>query len=238
MTVDAEVVAAARSGDRRALDDVVAAYLPLVGNVVHRALPGDPEADDVVQETMLRVVRGLPALNDPERFRAWVVTTAIRQVRNHARGRRAALARRLPLDELVDPSDPGAQVADDAVERVTLARERQDLLAATRWLEPDERRVLALWWQEVNGELTRADVAAALSLSPAHTAVRVQRMKERLLTARTVLHAWRATPRCPGLADAGRGWGGEPERRWLKRLARHVRGCAVCAAVGVPRTSS
>ncbi|WP_156077121.1 sigma-70 family RNA polymerase sigma factor [Saccharothrix sp. NRRL B-16314] len=237
-TVGAEVVAAARSGDRRALDDLVAAYLPLVGNVVHRALPGDPEADDVVQETMLRVVRGLPSLNDPERFRAWVVTTAIRQVRNHARGRRAALVRRLPLDEAADPSDPGARVAEDAVDRVVVAQERQDMLAATRWLEPDEQRVLALWWQEVNGELTRAEVAQALSLSTAHTAVRVQRMKERLLTARTVLHAWRAAPRCPGLADAGRGWTGVPERRWLKRLARHVRGCAVCTAASAPRTSS
>ncbi|MEV1115455.1 sigma-70 family RNA polymerase sigma factor [Actinosynnema sp. NPDC049800] len=237
-TVDAEVVAAARSGDRRALDDLLAAYLPLVANVVHRALPGDPEADDVVQETMLRVVRGLPALDDPERFRAWVVTTAIRQVRNHARGRRAALARRLPLDGLADPSDLGARVADDAVDRVMAQQERRDMLAATRWLEPDEQRVLALWWQEVNGELTRAEVAEALSVSPAHAAVRVRRVKERLLTARTVLRAWRATPRCPGLADTGRGWAGVPERRWLKRLARHVRGCAVCAAVGVPRTSS
>ncbi|ROP42039.1 sigma-70 family RNA polymerase sigma factor [Saccharothrix texasensis] len=237
-TVDAEVVAAARSGDRRALDDLVAACLPLVHNVVRRALPGDPEADDVVQETMLRVVRGLPALNDPERFRAWVVTTAIRQVRNHARGRRAALARRLPLAAVAEAPDPRARVAEDAVERVAAAHERQDLLAATRWLAPDEQRVLALWWQEVNGELTRADVAEALALSPAHTAVRVQRMKERLLTARTVLHAWRATPRCPGLAATGRGWSGAPERRWLTRLARHVRDCPVCTVAGRPRTSS
>lgn len=236
-TVDVELVAAARSGDRRALEALVAAYLPLVHNVVRRALPGDPEADDVVQETMLRVVRGLPALDDPERFRAWLVTTAIRQVRNHARGRRAALARRLPLHEAVDPPDPGARVAEDAVNRVAAADERRVLLAATRWLEPDEQRVLALWWQEVNGELTRAEVARALALSPAHTAVRVQRMKERLLIARAVLRAWQATPRCPDLADAGRGWTGAPERRWLKRLARHVRDCPMCAAAA-PRASA
>ncbi|GAA1287864.1 sigma-70 family RNA polymerase sigma factor [Saccharothrix xinjiangensis] len=236
--VDPDVVAAARSGDRRALDHLVTAYLPLVRNVVRRALPGDPEADDVVQETMLRVVRGLPALNDPERFRAWIVTTAIRQVRNHTRGRRATLARRLPLDEAADAPDPRARVAEDAVDRVAVARERRDLLDATRWLEPDEQRVLALWWQEVNGELTRTEVAEALELSTAHTAVRVQRVKERLLTARTVLHAWRATPRCPGLADTGRTWTGAPDRRWLKRLARHVRDCPACTAAGAPRTSS
>ncbi|MFJ6674813.1 sigma-70 family RNA polymerase sigma factor [Actinosynnema sp. NPDC091369] len=237
-TADSALVRAAATGDLRARDELVAWCLPLVRNVVRRALPDDPEADDVVQETMLRVVRGLPGLRDPERFRAWLVTTAIRQVRDHARERRAWSVRKLPLDVLDDAADPTPSAAEDAVDRVEFERERRDLLAATRWLTPDEQRVLTLWWQEVNGELTRAEVAQALELSPQHTAVRVQRMRERLLLARTVLRAWRAAPRCPGLTEAGRGWSGTAESKWFKRLARHVRGCPVCGAVGAPRVPS
>ncbi|MEU4746023.1 right-handed parallel beta-helix repeat-containing protein, partial [Actinosynnema sp. NPDC023658] len=34
------------------------------------------------------------------------------------------------------------------------------------------------------------------------------------------------------------GWSGVADGRWFKRLARHVRGCPVCAVAGAPRTRS
>ena len=69
---DAWLVTAARSGDQDSLDELVAQYLPLVYNIVGRALARHADVDDVVQETMLRVVRGLGGLRDPERFRSWL----------------------------------------------------------------------------------------------------------------------------------------------------------------------
>ena len=80
-------VVAAQAGHQAALDELVAGYLPLVYNIVGRALAGHADVDDVVQETMLRVVNGLPGLRDPESFRSWLVAIAVRQVREH--GRRA-----------------------------------------------------------------------------------------------------------------------------------------------------
>ena len=53
------LVVAARSGDPAALDRLVAEHLPLVYNVVGRALPGHADVVDVVQETMLRCLAGL-----------------------------------------------------------------------------------------------------------------------------------------------------------------------------------
>ena len=79
---DAAVVTAARAGDRRALDCLVAAYLPLIYNIVGRAMDGHPDVDDVVQNSMMRAVDHLTALDDPESFRAWLVAIAIRQVRS------------------------------------------------------------------------------------------------------------------------------------------------------------
>ncbi len=228
--VDAAVVKAAQAGDPQAVDEVVAAALPLVYNVVARALSGSSDVDDVVQETMLRVVRHLGALKEPDRFRAWLVTTAIRQIRSHLRARRPLL----PLEVLEEQADVGPDLAENTVNRMAQVEEGRDVLAATRWLSYEDRALFGLWWQEVNGTLTRADVAAAISLSTQHTAVRVQRMKEQLITARTVLRAWRADPRCADLAVAGKGWHGHPEPRWFKRLARHVRGCPRCRAVGAP----
>ncbi|MFI0742149.1 CAP domain-containing protein [Streptomyces sp. NPDC021100] len=106
--------------------------------------------------------------------------------------------------------------------------QRKEVAEATRWLDEGEREVLSLWWLEAAGELTRAEVAAALGLTPQHTAVRVQRIKERLDTARGVVRALGASPRCPALDGLVATWDGTPSALWRKRVARHARGCGAC----------
>src|ERR1700728_2908908 len=86
---DVATVVAAQRGDRRALDVLATAYLPLVYNIVGRAMNGHPDVDDVVQETMFRAVRGVGELRDPAAFRSWLVAIAIRQVRDSYRDRLA-----------------------------------------------------------------------------------------------------------------------------------------------------
>src|ERR1700721_3433322 len=82
-------VVAAQRGARSALNALAAGYLPLVYNIVGRAMNGHPDVDDVVQETMLRAVRGVGELRDPAAFRSWLVAIAIRQGRDSYRDRRA-----------------------------------------------------------------------------------------------------------------------------------------------------
>ena len=74
---DATLGSAAAAGDPAALEHLVSEYLPLLYNIVGRALPATADVDDVVQETMLRVVRGLPGLRDPHVFRSWLVAVAM-----------------------------------------------------------------------------------------------------------------------------------------------------------------
>ncbi|HEY6493081.1 MAG TPA: glycosyl hydrolase, partial [Trebonia sp.] len=93
---DLSVIVAACHGDRGALDALVAGYLPLVYNIVGRAMNGHPDVDEVVQETMLRAVRGIGELRDPAAFRSWLVAIAVRQARDSYRDRLALLAG-LPL---------------------------------------------------------------------------------------------------------------------------------------------
>jgi RNA polymerase sigma factor (sigma-70 family) len=218
------MVAAARDGDRDALAAVVAEYLPLVYNIVGRAMNGHPDVDDVVQETMLRAIARIGELRDPRAFRSWLVAIGIRQVRDSYRDR---LAQPLALESVQDAA-PVPDFADRTVERLGLSGQRQQVAEATRWLDDDDRPVLSLWWQEAAGELTRADLADGLGLSAPHAAVRVARMKERLLTSRMVVHALRRQPRCDSVAALAAGWDGEPSPLWRKRLARHVRGCSLC----------
>lgn len=224
----AVLVTAAREGDTRAQDALVNAYLPLVYNIVGRALNGSVDVDDVVQETMLRALDGLGGLRTPERFRSWLVAIAMNQVRVHWENRRSAPG---AVEEAEDLADPGADFVDLTVVQMQLTGQRQETAQATRWLEPDDRGLLSLWWLECAGELTRAEVAAALDLSPQHAAVRVQRMKAQLEAARVVVRALDARPLCEELRVVLASWDGRPSALWRKRIARHARACTRCSGL-------
>ncbi|MEU1105543.1 sigma-70 family RNA polymerase sigma factor [Streptomyces tibetensis] len=210
------VITAAQAGDRRALDELVAGWLPLVYNIVGRALNGHADVDDVVQETMLRAVDHLGSLRDPDSFRSWLVAIAVRQVRDRAR-------RKTP-DRLEEAA--AADFAELTVLRLQLEGQRREVAEAARWLDDEDRHLLSLWWLEVAGELTRRELAAAVGITRQHAAVRVQRMKERLETSRGIVRALDGA--CPDLRETTGRWNGRPDSVWRKRLARHIRGCGYC----------
>ena len=212
-------IAAAQAGDRRALDELVEGWLPLVYNIVGRALNGHADVDDVVQETMLRAVGNLGSLRDPDSFRSWLVAIAMRQIRDRARRRQPAR-----LDE--SAAHDAADFAELTVLRLQLEGQRREVAEAVRWLDDEDRQLISLWWLEVAGELTRRELAAAVGISRQHAAVRVQRLKERLETSRGIVRALDGA--CPDLRELTGRWNGRPDSVWRKRLARHIRGCAYC----------
>ncbi|MFI5904768.1 sigma-70 family RNA polymerase sigma factor [Streptomyces cyaneofuscatus] len=226
------LIAAARNGDQEAKDRLVAAYLPLLYNVVGRALNGHADVDDVVQETVLRMLRSLPELRDPERFRSWLVAIAMNEIRRHWREGQSGTVSAGRLDDAYDLADPRADFVELTILRLGLTGQRRQVAEATRWLDEDDRALLSLWWLETAGQLSRAEVAAALELSAQHTAVRVQRMKAQLEAARVVVGALAADPPCVLLEDILAGWDGVPSALWRKRLARHARECTVCSGHG------
>jgi len=227
---DPGMVAAARDGDSQALDALLADAFPLVYNIVGRALDGHADVDDVVQETLLRVVRGLGGLREPEAFRSWLVAIAVRQVRDREQARRKAYVHSSALDTVQDVADPASDFVSAGIRSLSLADRRRVVVQAARWLDADNRALLALWWLEEIGELERSDLAGALGLSVRHVAVRILRMKEQMQASCMVVKALQAQPRCARLRDLvqNQGWDGEPNPLWRKRVARHVRDCDTC----------
>ncbi|MFI2105047.1 sigma-70 family RNA polymerase sigma factor [Isoptericola sp. NPDC019693] len=229
----ADLVVRAQGGDRVALGELLGAHLPLVRGVVARGLGDDgacaADVDDVVQETMLRAMTSLGAVRDPARFRSWLLAIAYRQMQDHHRARRG---RPVPDDPaLTRVADPEPSPDVRATVDVVAADQRRGLVAAGRWLDPAHQGVLGLWWQEACGELGRGDLARALGVGRRHAAVRVQRMRAQLATARGIGLALDAVPRCAGLDRAAAGWDGTPSPLWRKRLDRHVRDCPACSGL-------
>ena len=227
--VNSQTVSLARAGNADALDDLVAGSLPLVYNIVGRALEGHADVDDVVQEVMLRVVRHLPELRDPAAYRSWLAAITIRQLRDRAQDRATALTRDAELGVVHDVPDPASDFTAVTILRLRLTDQRREVAEATRWLDPDDRALLALWWLEETGHLDRDEVAGALGLSNRHAAVRVQRMKETLAASRAVVRVLQAHPACRDLYHVTHGWDGAPTPLWRKRIARHIRECRQCS---------
>ncbi|WP_438364113.1 sigma-70 family RNA polymerase sigma factor [Streptomyces rimosus] len=227
--LDPAVIAAAQAGDGQARDRLVTESMPLVYNIVGRALHGHADVDDVAQETMLRALAGLGELRDPGSFRSWLVAITMNQIRAHWRQDQAAPVDG-GLDTAYDVADPRADFVGLTIVRLGLSGQRREVAEATRWLDEADRALLSLWWLEAAGELTRAEVATAMELSPQHTAVRVQRMKTQLEASRVVVRALSANPRCVLLETVVEQWDGVPSALWRKRIARHARECTVCSS--------
>lgn len=120
---------------------------------------GAPEAEDLLGEVMLKVVRKLPGFvgGEPE-FRAWVLTIARNRLIDE--GRRSARRRVEPApDELLLRSAPVGDAEQDALRALTTQRVRSVLDR----LSTDQRDVLLL---RILGRLTIEEVARVLGKRP------------------------------------------------------------------------
>jgi RNA polymerase sigma factor (sigma-70 family) len=220
------LVAAARTGDRGALNELARRHLPMIYNLVRQALHDDPDVDDVVQDIMVRALRQLPDLRSTGSFRPWLTAIAVHQIGSHPARANAVPPRAAPLEAAIDR--PAAEVEGPALLNAELTAQRRQVGHATRWMGAEERTVYSLWWLEVAGELTRPEVAVALATNVAHAGVRLQRMREQLELSRKIVAALDAMPGCDALGEVIAEWDGTPNPYWRKRIGRHVVACPVC----------
>ncbi|MDQ3069861.1 MAG: sigma-70 family RNA polymerase sigma factor [Acidobacteriota bacterium] len=156
-------------GDRDALDEMVFRWHSPLWRYARR-VAGEDAAMDVVQETWLRVIRGLPRLKEPARVRAWVFGIQRRVLMDRLRAQYAAAS--FVDIEVVDSA--GGQM--DALEAEANDEALQRALEA---LPVIERDVLALFYLR---ELSLAEIADVLAI-PSGT------VKSRLFRARQMLRA-------------------------------------------------
>jgi RNA polymerase sigma-70 factor (ECF subfamily) len=124
---DADLVAAARAGDRAAFGALVERHLALLRRTCERAA-GDRElAADAAQEAVLHALLGLDGLREPARFGSWLVGIGLNLCRRRLRERgRAAWE----LSDLVPDRAPGP--AERAESGEAVRRVRQAIAALPR----------------------------------------------------------------------------------------------------------
>lgn len=92
---DAQLVLRAREGDAAAFESLVRAHMRSVYAVALAVLGDAEDAEDAVQDALVRALERLDQCRDPERFRPWLLQIARNRARNLRR--RRAVRRALPL---------------------------------------------------------------------------------------------------------------------------------------------
>jgi RNA polymerase sigma-70 factor (ECF subfamily) len=193
----ADVIAAARAGDESAFAELVARHERELRVHCYRMLGSFDEAEDLVQETLLRAWKNLGGFEGRSSLRAWLYRIATNACLDALDGR----ARRVLPQDLAGPSRPAAarpartdiawlqpfpdrliepvEPADAQPDAVAVSRETIELafLAAIQHLPPRQRAALIL--RDVLGWPAR-ETAALLDSSVAAVNSAVQRARATL----------------------------------------------------------
>ena len=85
---DAFLVGSIVNGDKEAVRELVERYGKALSAVLQRALGSSADADDVFQETWIRVIRSAHSYDPEQKFSAWLFAIAWNQVKNRWASRR------------------------------------------------------------------------------------------------------------------------------------------------------
>ena len=136
------LVAAAAAGEPQAWSQLIDRYAILIRSVCRSHRLSEADADDVAQLTWLRAVEHIGRLRDPDRFGAWVGTTARHECLRVLRGGKRTVP---TADEIQGPLF--AEHADP--EETALAAERRAVVReALAALPPRQRTLLRLLHSE------------------------------------------------------------------------------------------
>jgi RNA polymerase sigma-70 factor (ECF subfamily) len=170
--VDDLLVAKARRGDLIALERIYGAFAEPVYTLARRLCRSREEAEEVLQETFLEVVRSIRNFRGEGAFGAWI--------------RRIAVSKALTCLRRQRRGDVGIERADLRRPEVVPAAETHD-----GWRRIDLERALArlpdasravVWLHDVEG-MTHAEIARSFGRSPSFS-------KSQLSRAHARLRAW------------------------------------------------
>lgn len=229
---DHELVAAAKQGDRVALESLIARHQDRVFGFGMKMCGGDPEdAKEVLQETLLAMSRTLRDFRGDSSVSTWLYTIARSFCIKKRRRSKGAPAEHEVLDPAAEARLEGA--ARGPEQALHDRQVREALAAALEELDPESREVLVL--RDLEG-LTAPEVAAVTGAS-------VDAIKSRLHRARVIVRGrlapfLAAEPQasakagCPDVLTLySKKLEDQVDRDLCVQMEKHLEGCSHCTSL-------
>lgn len=172
MTADDELIRRARSGDTAAFDALVDRYYTTCLRLAWRQLGRREDAEDAVQDALIRAYRSLKRGRPPQSLRAWLLRIVVNRCRSYAR---KARRRRDLFEGWMARRDPAALRVAPTVDRDDIDPRLKAALSA---LSPPLREAFLLKHVE---ELRYEEMAMITGASTSALKMRVKRAADRLL---------------------------------------------------------
>ena len=186
---DHELMERYRAGDATAFDELYRRFRAPLRRFVAKLSWEQDEADEIVQEVWLAVVRGARSYSPAAKFTTYLFAIAHRRLQDHWRSRDRRGHAFTAADAAPDPdeiADEGAAIPEDWAVRAEL---RSALLAAIDRLPPPQREVFLL---KAEADLSLEEIAAATGATLEATKSRMRYAVARL---RAQLAKWRQEAR-------------------------------------------
>ncbi|MBN1272308.1 MAG: RNA polymerase sigma factor [Candidatus Aminicenantes bacterium] len=165
---DEELALRAGTGSRPCFEELVSRYSSRLFYFIRKRIATDEDAEDIVQETFLKVFRAIDRYEPKAKFSTWLYTAAYRQAISHYRA--SAVRKQKILPEKCD-SGP-----EEAYQK---KQESQHLWEQAEKLKSDQYQVL---WLKYAEDLSIKDISRVLRKKP--VTVRVLLHRARLELAR------------------------------------------------------
>ena len=163
---DPASVSLAQSGDEQARTRLLTAIEPILRSFFLSRIGRVAIVDDLIQNTLIRVHRGLQALQNPARLKAFAMKAALFELQDHYRGRYSA------REALFDPDlpTPGSVGPKDAGLRIDLDRALATLTDHAR--EILELRELGYPYADIADTLGTTEAAVKMQVKRAFSPLR------------------------------------------------------------------
>jgi RNA polymerase sigma-70 factor (ECF subfamily) len=173
----AELIAAATAGNAPSLERLLIKAQEVAYRFSRMVCGGSRDAEDVMQDALLKTYQHVNRIRDPRAFRTWLYRTVRNACLMKRRRRAGEPERLLSLDDLLPASDGRSMAKAAARDPETLALARashRNLVKAFRALPPGYRSIVFL--REMEGLSTR-EVAQVLKISEPNVKMRLHRAR-------------------------------------------------------------
>ena len=181
---DVQLIQRSLTGDENAFAQLVKKYQRQVHALAWRKVGDFHTAEEITQDTFLRVYKNLSTLKDPNRFTGWLYRIAARQCHAWLRKKRMQTQSLEDTDlELIEGVTYSQYVAEEQAKAATEAQRGivQRLLAR---LQESERTVVTLHYF---GEMTCEEISRFLGVSASTVKSRLRRARNRLKKAEPMI---------------------------------------------------